>query len=172
MGFTTGFVSIELPPSRAHSDQLQLGGVTLTYSVLYLTIYLHNSNRKVQHTLLQQSASLLNATVDAPIPIPDPPPYEVKRAGLTEQLKDRWNTEIERMVQKVQATDWTEQREIYERKISNAWGQLKQTEQAKEIEQKVKETVDAVKGDTKDKVEEAKEKAKEKTKEPRLLDLK
>lgn len=92
----------------------------------------------------------------------------MKRAGITEQLKDRWNTEIERMVQKIQTTDWTEQREIYEQKISSAWKNLKQTEQAKELEQKVKETVDAVKGDTKEKVEDV----KEKTKEPRLLDMK
>lgn len=142
--------------------------MTLTYSVLYLTIYLHNANRKVQHTLLQQSASLLNATVEPPIPIPDPPPYEVKRAGITEQLKDRWNTEIERMVQRIQTTDWTEQREIYEQKMSSAWNNLKHTEQAKELEQKVKETVDAVKGDTKEKVEDV----KEKTQQPRLLDMK
>ena len=72
------------------------------------------------------------------------------------------------MVQRIQTTDWTEKREIYEQRISNAWGKLKQTEQAQELEQKVKDTVDAVKGDTKEKVEAA----KEKTKEPRLLDLK
>lgn len=72
------------------------------------------------------------------------------------------------MVQRIQTTDWTEQREIYEQKISNAWNGLRQTEQAKELEQKVKETVEAAKGETKEKVEAA----KDKTKEPRLLELK
>lgn len=176
-----------------HTDSLQLGGATLTYSVLYLTIYLHKANRNVQHTLLQQSAGLLNATIEPPAPVPDPPPYEVKRAGLSEQLKDGWNSEVERIVQKIQTTDWTEQRYIYEQKISNAWRKLRQTEQAKEIEQKAKETVDTVKSNTKEGFETIRETidtvksntkegaeavvgkaeaAKQKTSEPRLLDMK
>jgi peptidoglycan hydrolase-like amidase len=140
-----------------------------------MTIYLHKANRNVQHTLLQQSAGLLNATIEPPAPVPDPPPYEVQRAGLTEQLKDRWNTEVERMVQRIQTTDWTEQREIYEQKIGAAWNRLRQTEQAKELEQKVKDTIDSAKSDAKDGVEAAKgkvEAGKQKAKEPRLLDLK
>jgi hypothetical protein len=151
-----------------------------------MTIYLHKANRNVQHTILQQSAGLLNATIEPPAPVPDPPPYEVKRAGLTEELKDRWNSEIEKMVQRIQTTDWQEQREIYEQKISNAWNKLRQTEQAKELEQKVKETVDTVKSSTKDGLEAVKSTTKEgveaargkveapkpATKEPRLLDLK
>ena len=72
------------------------------------------------------------------------------------------------MVQRIQTTDWTEQREIYEQKISSAWNNLRQTEQAKELEQKVKETAEAAKGDAKEKAETAKAKSKE----PRLLELK
>ena len=146
-----------------------------------MTLYLHKANRNVQHTILQQSAGLLHATIEPPAPVPDPPPYEVKRAGLTEELKDRWNSEIERMVRKIQTTNWQEQREIYEQKISNAWNNVKQTEQAKELEQKVKETVEGVKSTAKEGIEAAKDtvgaaqnkaEAAKKTKEPRLLDLK
>ncbi|ETN40050.1 uncharacterized protein HMPREF1541_04325 [Cyphellophora europaea CBS 101466] len=162
MGFTTGF----------------LGGFTLTTGVLYLTIYLHKANRNVQHTILQQSSQLLHNVVEPPAPRPDPPPYEVKRAGLSEQLKDRWNSELEKMVSRIQTTDWTEQREIYTDKITNAWNNLRQTEQVKELEQKAKEAVDSAKDGAKDIVDSAKsetkdkvEAAKEKSREPRLLEM-
>jgi MICOS complex subunit MIC12 len=133
----------------------------LTYSVLYLTIYLHKANRNVQHTLLAQSSSLLNSVVEPPTPIPDPPPYEVRKAGLTEQLKDRWNSEIEHLVRKVQTTDWQQQREIYEQKVSSAWSRLRQTEQAKELEQRVKETVDATKSQVKDAMDTTKDQVRD-----------
>lgn len=144
-----------------------------------MSLYLHKANRNAQHAILQQSHAIINSVIDPPESIPDPPPYELKRAGLTEQLKDRWNAEIEKMVRKVQTTDWTEQREIYEQKIASTWASLRQTEQAKEIEQKVKDAVEGAKDaveSAKDKVKEggkgAADAAKETTREPRLLDLK
>jgi peptidoglycan hydrolase-like amidase len=99
--------------------------------------------------------------VEPPTPIPDPPPYEVRKAGLTEQLKDRWNSEIEHLVRKVQTTDWQQQREIYEQKVSSAWSRLRQTEQAKELEQRVKETVDATKSQVKDAMDTTKDQVRD-----------
>lgn len=82
------------------------------------------------------------------------------------------------MVSRIQTTDWTEQREIYTDKITNAWNNLRQTEQVKELEQKAKEAVDSAKDGAKDIVDSAKsetkdkaEAAKEKSREPRLLEL-
>lgn len=135
--------------------------MTLTYSVLYLTIYLHKSNRNVQRTILQQSNGVLESIVEPPAPVPDPPPYEIRRAGITEQLKDGWNREIEKMVRKIQTTDWTEQREIYEQKIADAWSGLRQTEQAQELEQKVKDGVESAKSSVKEGVESAKSTARD-----------
>ncbi|KPI37725.1 uncharacterized protein AB675_159 [Cyphellophora attinorum] len=145
MGFTTGF----------------LGGVTLTYSVLYLTIYIHKANRNIQHTILQQSNGVLNSVVEPPQPVPDPPPYEIRRAGLTEQLKDGWNREVERLVKNIQTTDWTRQREIYEQKIAAAWSGVRQTEQVQELEQKVKEGVKSAKATAVEAAETGKVKARE-----------
>ena len=143
------------------TDQTQLGGVTLTYSVLYLTIYLHKANRNVQHTILQQSNGLLNLVVEPPEPIPDPPAYEIRRAGLSEQLKDRWNDEIEKMVHKVQTTDWTEQREIYEQKIATAWSTLRQTEQAQQLASKAKEAADSARSKAQEVAEDARTTARD-----------
>lgn len=97
-------------------------------------------------------------------PIPDPPAYEVRRAGLTEVLKDRWNSEIENLVRNVQTTDWNEKRELYEQRIANAWSRLRQTEKAQELEQRFKENVVGMPEDAKAKAEEGK-------REPRLLEV-
>lgn len=100
--------------------------------------------------------------------MPDPPAYEVRRAGLTEQVKDRWNGEIEKLVHNVQTTDWVAVREDAEAKIATAWSSLRQTEQAQKLEQSLKENVDAatdkakqVSRDTKQNVKEATEQARD-----------
>ena len=125
MGFTTGF----------------LGGLTLTYSVLYLTIYLHKANRNVQQTLLKQSHTLLNSVIEPLPPPPEPPVYELKKAGLAEMLKDRWNAEIEKLVHNVQTTDWVKKREEAEERIANVWGNVRETERGQEVERRFKENV-------------------------------
>jgi len=170
MGFTTGF----------------LGGVTLTYSILYFSLYIHRANRNVQRTLLSQQSNLLNSVIDPPIPLPDPPAYEVRKAGLTEVLKDRWNREIEKLVHNVQETDWAQKRELYEERLAAVWGKVKASEQGRELEAKAKELEQQVEGKArqlgqtvKGKVAEGKEalmttkdEAKSTGREPRLLELK
>ena len=140
--------------------------MTLTYSVLYLTIYLHKANRNIQGTLLRQSHILLNSVVE-PLPsAPEPPAYELRKAGLVEELKDRWNSEIEKMVRNIQETDWHEKREQAEHRIANAWSNLRQTEKAQELEERFKENVVG----TADKAENTVEAAKEGVGQKRLLE--
>ena len=125
MGFTTGF----------------LGGLTLTYSLVYLSVYVHRANRTHQSLLLRQQAKLLNSHVDPPEPEYEPPTYRVESAGLEEQLKDRWNREIETIVRKAQTTDWEAFRIRWETRIGSAFDKLRQTDKAQELEQRFKENV-------------------------------
>lgn len=140
---------------------IQLGGVTLTYSVLYLGLYIHRANRNVQKSLLAQQTYVLNTIVEPPTPLPDPPAYEVRKAGLAEELKDRWNREVEKLVRNVQETDWSAKREVYEQRIASVWNQVRQSESAKQVEGKVKDLEKDVKGKVKDLQQEVKDKAKQ-----------
>ena len=89
---------------------------------------------------------------------------------MTEELKDRWNREVERVVRSLQETDWTQKRELYEERIAAVWAKVRSSEPAQELEQKVKERIasgaEAATATAADKV---KEKA---GREPRLLELK
>lgn len=123
MGFTTGF----------------LGGLTLTYSLLYISVYVHRQNRTHQSLLLRQQSRLLNSIIDPPEPEYAPPAYRVEQAGIEEQLKDRWNREVENLVRKAQHTDWEAVRIRWEGRLGNAWAKVRGTEQVQEIEQKVRD---------------------------------
>lgn len=149
MGFTTGF----------------LGGVTLTYSLLYGALHLHRSNRNIQHTILAQQSMLLNSVVEPLPPQVEEPPYEVRKTSLVETLKDRWNREIEVAVRQVQNTDWNEVRERWERRIGNVWSTIRESDAGKEVETKFKEKFVET-------AEEVKEATKSTTDGPRLLELK
>lgn len=122
MGFTTGF----------------LGGLTLTYSLVYLSVYVHRSNRTHQSLLLRQQARLLNSSIDPPEAEYEPPVYRIEKAGIEEQLKDRWNREVEKLVRNVQTTDWEALRLRIEDRLGNAFGRVRETEQVKELEQQAK----------------------------------
>lgn len=123
MGFTTGF----------------LGGLTLTYSLLYLSVYVHRQNRTHQALLLRQQSRLLNSVIDPPEPEYAPPTYRLEQAGLEELLKDRWNREVEGLVRKAQHTDWEAVRLRWEARLGSAWAKVRGTEQVQEIEQRVRE---------------------------------
>lgn len=117
MGFTTGL----------------LGGATLTYSILYLTLYVHKANRNAQHTLLSHSHMLLNSAVEPLPPLPEPPAYEVRKSSLTEELKDKWNGEIENAVRRLQTTDWDEVRSRWEGMIGNVFRRVGDSDAGKEV---------------------------------------
>ena len=149
--------------------------MTLTYSVLYLSLYIHRANRNVQKTLLSQQATLLNSVVEPLPPLPDPPAYEVHKAGLTEELKDRWNREVEKLVRNIQETDWTQKRELYEERIAAVWSKVRSSDPAQELESKAKELEQKLKEQVAGGSETgtAADKAKQKAgREPRLLELK
>jgi len=132
MGFTTGL----------------LGGVTLTYSVLYLTLYIHQANRKYQHTLLSQQSVLLNSVIEPLPPLPEPPAYDVKKVSMIETLKDRWNGEVEGLVRKAQNTDWNHVRERWEARIGTVFAKVRESEagdRLKEMKENVVGTDEEVK---------------------------
>lgn len=99
---------------------LQIGGFTLTSTIIYLSLNLHQRNRLYQASLLRQQALVLNRVVE---PLPPAPPSTARevRAGLGERVKDRWNQELEENVRKLQALDWNQLRGSAEERVSAVW---------------------------------------------------
>jgi altered-inheritance-of-mitochondria protein 5 len=102
--------------------------VTLTYSVLYLSLYIHRANRKYQHTLLAQQSVLLNSVIEPLPPLPESPAYDVQKVNMAETLKDRWNGEVEGLVRRVQETDWNKVRARWESRIGTVWAKVRESE--------------------------------------------
>ncbi|KAF2231230.1 hypothetical protein EV356DRAFT_437873, partial [Viridothelium virens] len=104
MGFTTGFI----------------GGVTLTTSLLYLSIAIHQRNRAAQSTLLRHQAATLNNFVE-PAPLPSLPTTWEARLNWSEAWKDRWNAELENAVRRLYAVDWNGVRDGLEDGAAALW---------------------------------------------------
>ncbi|KAI9664729.1 MAG: hypothetical protein M1821_006177 [Bathelium mastoideum] len=104
MGFTTGFI----------------GGITLTTSILYLTISVHQRNRATQSAFLRHQAATLNNFIEPALPSP-PPTSRETRVNWTETWKDRWNAELENAVRKLYAIDWDKVREGVEDRTAALW---------------------------------------------------
>ncbi|KAI9678137.1 MAG: hypothetical protein M1817_006081 [Caeruleum heppii] len=115
MGFTTGL----------------FGGITLTTSILYLSLSLHQRNRAVQSLYLRQQAHILTSLVEEPSPASavrsrvdhdereDDP--RRPRESLVEAVKDRWNDEVESAVKWVYNVDWASVRVGVEGAVAEAW---------------------------------------------------
>jgi altered-inheritance-of-mitochondria protein 5 len=88
----------------------QLGGVTLTSGILYLTIAMHTQNRAQQAALLRQQRQVLSEFYEPKKPEPEPSPRVVP-VGLVEMAKDRWNRSLEEGVRTIYTTDWRKVRE-------------------------------------------------------------
>jgi len=117
MGFITGF----------------LGGITLTSSILYLTVALHQRNRLQQSIMLRQQSLILKDVIE-PLP-PSPPPTDREaRVSVLESAKDRWNGEIEGLVKRTQETNWHEVRNRLEDRVAALWS--KTFEKARETGEK------------------------------------
>ncbi|KAJ9642515.1 hypothetical protein H2199_004896 [Coniosporium tulheliwenetii] len=108
MGFATGFI----------------GGLTLTTSVLYLSVYIHRQNRLNQSLYLRQSHLILTSLIEPPPPS-TPPRAREARPSLVETVKDRWNGEIEGLVRRALSVDWNGVREGMERAVARGWGKLR-----------------------------------------------
>jgi len=124
MGFTSGLVrtlsSIPTAVLPSYTNTIQLGGFTLTTTIVYLSLNLHARNRLHQSALLHQQAVLLNGIVEPEPAQPLPINREV-RTGLLETAKDRWNAELEKNVRTLQTADWTSARLRLEDKVSSLW---------------------------------------------------
>lgn len=107
------------PQSNQH-PQKQIGGITLTTTLLYLSLQYHTSTRAQQSALLRHQHSLLTHIV-SPSPPVAPVAARETRAGLAERLKDRWNAELEGNVRKLQRLDWEGVREGVEESVSSLW---------------------------------------------------
>ncbi|KAK4901745.1 hypothetical protein LTR27_001517 [Elasticomyces elasticus] len=105
MGFTTGL----------------LGGFTLTTALIHISLSIHARNRVAQSARLHQQSLLLNQIVDGPLQPPPPSAPREVQAGLLETVKDRWNSELEGNVKKLQSTDWDGVRNQMEEGVSRVW---------------------------------------------------
>jgi len=106
MGFPAGFVCLKtfMAIETMLIMLIQLGGFTLTASILYLSAILHKRNRLTQSQSLIQQNLILSSIVE-PLPTAEPP-REIEHVSLKESVKDQWNREVEGMVRRVQNTDW------------------------------------------------------------------
>jgi altered-inheritance-of-mitochondria protein 5 len=97
--------------------EAQLGGFTLTASILYLSTQLHTRNRVHQAALIKQQAAVLNNIVDPQL-LPPPQSFREVRGGTWETAKDKWNAELENGVRRLQAVDWDGVRNNVEETVS------------------------------------------------------
>jgi len=125
MGFLTGF----------------FGGFTLTTSILYITLYLHQTNRQYQHALLREQIDILNS-----LGLPATGAGELRnghsasavmerrgyylrgRPGVVELAKAQWNRELEALVRSTQEVTWADTRKCWgfmERMLKSLWGLVK-----------------------------------------------
>jgi altered-inheritance-of-mitochondria protein 5 len=125
MGFTTGFVRALYFTACVLLRMYQLGGVTLTSAVLYLTISMHTQNRMQQATLLRQQRLVLSDFYEPKKPEPEPAPRVVP-VGLVEMAKDRWNRSLEESIRTVYNTDWRKVREDAEDRASAIADKIRQ----------------------------------------------
>lgn len=100
--------------------------MTLTSAVLYLTISLHTQNRVTQAALLRQQRQVLAGFYEPKQPEPEPA-NRIVPVGVAEMAKDRWNRELETVVQKIYTTDWRRKREEAEDYLSAAVQRIRES---------------------------------------------
>lgn len=126
MGFTTGFVRPQ-PAWQIAQDtdnRFQLGGVTLTTTLIYLSLAVHERTRLKQANLLRQQSLILNNLVSPAAPASLSTARTTGQTGLAERLKERWNSELEQNVRKVYSVDWHAVREDAEERVAGIWGRV------------------------------------------------
>ncbi len=81
---------------------------------------MHTRNRIHQSALIHQSSLLLTNIVE-PLPVLPPPTNRLVRAGLWETAKDRWNSQLENEVRRLQQVDWSGVRDQMEEGVSRTY---------------------------------------------------
>jgi altered-inheritance-of-mitochondria protein 5 len=98
--------------------------VTLTLSLAYFSVLVHQRTREHQGLILRTQALALQNVVD-PIPATIPPSRReiaaAERSTAVEVVKDRWNHEVENAVRWLQRKDWDQVREGVEEKVAGMW---------------------------------------------------
>lgn len=135
MGFTSGLVIYHIfSYDNSYTDSsIQLGGFTLTATILYLSASLHTRNRSYQSTLLRQQSHVLGNIVEPQPALPPPTAREVD-AGILATAKDKWNAELEGNLRRLQEMDWRAVGERMEQGVSRVWSRA--FEKGKEVVEK------------------------------------
>jgi altered-inheritance-of-mitochondria protein 5 len=102
------------------NDHPQLGGLTLTTTILYLTTTLHTRNRAHQAALLRQQQLVLD-NIHSSVPSEPKPATREVQMGLVETAKDKWNKELEENVRRLQRQDWAGIRDRMEEGVASVW---------------------------------------------------
>jgi len=105
---------------------LQIGGFTLTASVLYLSATYHRQQRLRQSLALRQQSLVLTNVVD-PLPPQPPPTAREERISIAETAKDFWNEKVERTVSSVEGMNWSDVWLSAEEKVAAVWGKVMKT---------------------------------------------
>lgn len=101
----------------------QIGGFTLTASILYLSTAYHRQQRLRQSLALRQQSLVLTNVVD-PLPPQPPPTAREERISIAETAKDIWNARIERAVSSVENANWSEVWLSAEDKVAAVWAKV------------------------------------------------
>jgi altered-inheritance-of-mitochondria protein 5 len=90
---------------------------------MYLPLRAHQLNRQHQSTLLRLQSKTLVALTEPPESRYEDlaPRGRESRGGLVEEMKARWNGEVEGAVRWVQEVDWRGVREGLEERVGNVW---------------------------------------------------
>jgi MICOS complex subunit MIC12 len=99
---------------------------------------MHRSNRLNQSLQLHQSSLILRNAIDPLPPAPEPSAREA-RVSLTESAKDRWNTEVEGLVRRIQTTDWDGVRDGVLERVASVYKTSKQAVQSVGSSESVRE---------------------------------
>ena len=188
MGFTTGLVSV--PTSlvylgllhnsyamfAAHDPPTNHPTARRSYAhllgSLFFTIHSPGQSQVPTHITLSQQSTLLNSVIE-PLPsMPEPPAYEVQKAGMVEMLKDRWNSEVENMVRRAQTTDWDKVRESWESRVGSVWARVRESEAGERFKENVAGIKDSAAGAGENFKKATEQATHEATESKRLLEIK
>ncbi|KAI6248638.1 hypothetical protein HI914_03573 [Erysiphe necator] len=89
-----------------------IGGATLSAGIMYLTMYKHQQNRQIQAAALRSQSQILTGFIESNfLPLFDSETKRLsfgKSISFTQNVKIRWNEQIENTFWWVHSIDWSE----------------------------------------------------------------